>query len=420
MNINVKLLPKQYEFLDSKEKYILYSGGRGSGKSRVLAYAAFREASKPHNKVLLARKTLTDLKASTLESLFEIIPPEAIEYHNKSEGIIKIRGGGILQYRGLDRGMSVRSMNIGCLCLDEAIEFTLEEYEEMAYGLRSKKGSMQVYLATNPGPPNKDQWLYKQFFIDKDKDHKVITSSSYDNFYLPESFFDSFKYMDADRRKRMVDGEWVAIEGQVFKNFSREQHVRILPKSGYEEYYLSIDWGQTHLAAFILCGVTKNIISVIEETAKSDLLIAQIKKTVVKMNEQYRNLQILYDPSAPILANELSNIGIQAFKANNDVNVGIDRIRDRLGNGSLLIDPSCDTLIREFENYVYKGNSEKPVKKGDDCLDALRYVVNEVQDTQGNYIYPKFLDEEEDLYKRDEEDINKEDMWAECSQTENF
>jgi PBSX family phage terminase large subunit len=275
-------------------------------------------------------------------------------------------------------------------------------------------------MATNPGPPNKDQWLYKQFFIEKDKDHKVITTSSYDNFYLPESFFNSFKYMDADRRKRMVDGEWVAIEGQVFKNFSKDAHVKILPKSGYEEYYLSIDWGQTHLAAFILCGVTKGVISVIEETAKSDLLIAQIKKIVISMNEKYRNLQILYDPSAPILANELGNIGINVFKANNDVSVGIDRIRDRLGNGSLFIDPSCDTLIREFENYIYKGNSEAPVKKGDDCLDALRYVVNEIQDTQGNYIYPKFLEEEEDIYKRDEEDINKEDMWAECSQAENF
>jgi PBSX family phage terminase large subunit len=267
--------------------------------------------------------------------------------------------------------------------LDEAIEFTEEEFEEMTYGLRSKFGSMQVYMATNPGPPNKDQWLYRKFFIEKNKDHKVITTSSYDNFYLPETFFDSFKYMDQDRRKRMVDGQWVAIEGQVFKNFSKDAHVKDLTKNGYEEYYLGIDWGQTHLAAFILAGVTKGCIYVLEEVARKNLLIDAIKKMVVDIKEKYPNVQIIYDPSAPLISNELRNIGVSINKANNDVNVGIDRIRNRLGNGSLYIDTSCEKTVMEFENYVYKINSEVPVKKGDDCLDAIRYIVNAVDDCNG-------------------------------------
>ena len=375
MQQTVKLLDKQMDFLDSKVKFTLYSGGRGSGKSQVLAWAAFREACKPNNLVLLIRKCFSDLQDTTLKSLFEIIPPNCIEDHNKSSKTIKIRGGGIIIYRGLDRSTSVRSMNSGCLCIDEIIEFNENEIEELLYGLRSSHGSRQFYAATNPGSPDPDNWIYKNFFINKDSEHKVITSSSYDNHYLPADFFNMFKYMDESRKKRMVMGEWVAIEGQVFNNFSRSRHVRKLEKKGYEEYYLGMDWGQTHAAAFILCGVTKGNVYVIEEVAKSNMLIDQIKKYVIEVKDKYPSVQILYDPSAPVLANELNNVGVGIMKANNDKLVGIDRIRNHLGNGTLFIDTYCTNLIREFENYCYKAGTEIPVKKGDDCFIGLTKII---------------------------------------------
>ena len=405
----VKLLPKQMQFLMSDCKYTLMSGGRGSGKSEALCWAALREASIPGSDVLVVRKVFSDLRQTTLTSLLNgpdaIVRPEFIEEHNKVEGVIKIRGGGIIRYRGLDRGASVRSMNMSALVLDESIDFSNEEFEELNYGLRNPHGSLKVYMATNPGAPDADNWLYKKFFIDKNEDHKVITSSSYDNFFLPESFFKSFKYMDSDRRKRMVDGLWVAIEGSVFKNFKRSIHVKQVAQTGYDRYILSIDWGQTHMAAFILAGVKDNVITILQEYAKSELLISQIKDKVKDIKEKYNDLTILYDPSAPILANELGNVGIQLEKANNNKNIGLDRIRNRLGAGTLFIDNFCVNLIREIENYCYKPGTETPIKKNDDCIDAMRYIVNCVDDTSGNYIYPVFIDtedDEDDLLNNDE------------------
>jgi PBSX family phage terminase large subunit len=395
---------------------VLYSGGRGSGKSQILAYAAFREACKPHNEVLLVRKCLVDLKASTMVSLLggpnPVIPQEYIENHNRAEGWIKIKGGGTLRYRGLDRGTSVRSMNIGCLCIDEVIEFGEEEFEEMLYGLRNKNGSRQVYMATNPGAPDPQNFLYKKFFLSDDKDFEIITTSSYDNFYLPQDYFNMFKHMDPDRRRRMVEGLWVAIEGTVFNNFSRIKHVANLAKTDYEDFMLAIDWGQTHLAAFVLAGVSKGNISIVEEYAKSDLLIGQMKKRILDYKTKFPNLTIYYDPSAPILANELGNIGINLIKANNDKAVGIDRIRNRFGEGTIKIDSNCANLIREIENYTYEKNSDKPVKKGDDEIDCLRYIVNAVDDFSGSYIFPQFSFAEEEK-KMDGE-------WVDVDQLQGF
>lgn len=408
----VGLLPKQMEFIESQAKYTLMSGGRGSGKSEALCWAALREASFPGSEVLVVRKVMADLKATTLTSLLNgpdaVVRPEWIEEHNKAEGILKIVGGGLIRYRGLDRGASVRSMNMSALIMDEAIDFSEEEFEELCYGLRNPHGSLQVYLATNPSAPDADNWLYKKFFIDKEPDFKTITSSSYDNFFLPESFFKSFKYMDPDRRKRMVDGQWVAIEGSVFKNFKRSIHVKQVLQTGYERYILAIDWGQTHLTAIILAGVKDNVITILKEYAKSELLLSQIKDKVKEIQSTYNDLTILYDPSAPILQNELGNIGIQLEKANNDRLVGLDRIRNRLGAQTLFIDSYCTNLIREIENYCYKKGTETPIKKNDDCLDAMRYIINCVDDTSGNFIYPTFIndDEEDDGIDNDELFVN--------------
>lgn len=409
MNVSVKLLPKQLQFLTSPKRFVLYSGGRGSGKSRSLAYAAFRDACNEFNEVLVVRKALTDLKSSTLMSLIggedPVIPVEAMEYHNKTEGIIKIKGGGIIRYRGLDRSTSVRSMNNGLICIDEVIEFSEREYEELLYSLRNKAGSLKVYMATNPGLPSPENFLYRKFFIEKNDDHEVITTSSYDNHHLPSQFFDMFKHMNEDRKKQMVDGLWVALDNVVFPEFSRQKHTKCLEKDGFEEYILGIDWGQSHPVALLLCGVYHNKIHVLKEFVQKDILIDKLRAIIKETWNKYSNLTIIYDPSAKVIANDLANIGITLKKANNDVAVGINRIHNRLGNGDLVIDESCENLIREFENYCYKEGTEIPKKIGDDCLDVIRYVCNELDDATGTFIYPQVFESKEVERPEDEEEL---------------
>jgi len=409
ITLKPKLLEKQHRFLHSDKRFLLYSGGRGSGKSRSLAYAAFRDACNPFNEVLVVRKQLTDLKSSTLMSLIggenPVIPVKAQEYHNKTEGIIKIKGGGIIRYRGLDRSTSVRSMNNGCICIDEVTEFTEREYEELLYSLRNKAGSLKVYMATNPGLPSPDNFLYRKFFIEHNDDHEVITTSSYDNHHLPSEFFDMFKHMDEGRKKQMVEGLWVALDNVVYPEFSRAKHIKDLDKAAYEEYILGIDWGQTHPTALLLAGITKGSIYILKEFVQKDILIDKLRAIIKEVWEKYSNLTIIYDPSAKLIANDLANIGITLKKANNEGYVGINRIHNKLENGQLLVDSSCINLVREFENYQYKEGTDTPKKIGDDCLDVLKYITNEVDDAVGTYIYPQIMGEPERTVEEEDEDL---------------
>lgn len=388
MKMTITLLPKQLQFIRSQAKEILYSGGIGSGKSRILCYAAFREACKQHNEVLLIRKTLVSLKKSTLISLIggaDPVIPHGCYTQNKGENTIEINGGGTIYLMGMDEPTRIRSMNLGCVCVDEAIEFTEDEFLELTYRLRNQYGSRQLYLATNPGNPSPDSWLYRRFFLEKSDKREVITATSFENHYLPKDFFDSFDGLDEQRKKRMLEGQWVAYDNLVFPLFNRNQHTKDIPLKGYESYLLSLDWGQTHPMAMLLSGVTNGKIHVIAEYCEKDMLIDKIRSIVKSIHDKYDNLSILYDPSAKVLSNDLANIGIQLRKANNDVTVGLDRIRNRLANGSLVIHSSCENLIREMEGYQFKPGTEQVKKIGDDLCDCLRYITNEVDDIFGQH-----------------------------------
>lgn len=69
--------------------------------------------------------------------------------------------------------------------------------------------------------------------------------------------------------------------------------------------------------------------------------------------------------------------GVSVFKANNQVQYGIGLIFRALEEGKLFIFDTCHHLRREMKLYRYDEKSGKIVKKNDDCLDALRYLMCE-------------------------------------------
>jgi hypothetical protein len=137
----------------------------------------------------------------------------------------------------------------------------------------------------------------------------------------------------------------------------------------------------------LLVGKDKDRLFVLEEFYKCDPSLNTLRTVIKGMYDKYPGITLLYDPSAKILFNDLTNIGITLKKANNDVAVGINRIRTKLevrnDQADIVIHPRCVNLIREFENYQYKPNSEVVKKINDDLLDPLRYICNEVDDEKG-------------------------------------
>lgn len=407
--IQINLLPTQDDFVFSTRKEVMFSSGYGAGKSMAGCLAVVRQAIIPGNVTVIARKTLTSLKRSTVLTLTSgtnpVLPPGSFTYV-KSESRIDIVNGGCIYLMGLDDETRVRSMNIGAVFIDEMSELSEDEYKELYYRLRLEQGSRQMWSATNPAGPS--HWAYKRFFLDNNPERQVITASSLDNPHLPEDYKKSLMEMDGGLRQRYVEGLWVALDDLVFPNFTREKNVRNLSNAEKdEEYLLGIDWGQTHPSALVLVGKTRDRIRVLGEWVKCDPSINTLIEIVRVTAEKYPGLSILYDPSAKQIANELANINVKCQKANNDVSVGIARMRTKLDKRNdmpdLVVDSRCTNTIREFESYQYKPGSEAVKKINDDCLDALRYCINECEDVKGMYIHPTVEPVTKALEDEDEE-----------------
>jgi TusA-related sulfurtransferase len=93
------------------------------------------------------------------------------------------------------------------------------------------------------------------------------------------------------------------------------------------------------------------------------------------------------DPAAAETIRDWAQQDLYLALANNDVNTGIDAVKDRLRYRSdqrprLKVFRECRNLIREFEGYVWdpRRRDSAPVKKADHALDALRYLVMGVRE----------------------------------------
>ena len=86
---------------------------------------------------------------------------------------------------------------------------------------------------------------------------------------------------------------------------------------------------------------------------------------------------------------ELWNAGVTTTPANKDVDSGIQKVAERLvvqadGRPRLFIMRNCTSLINEFGKYQWRSRregspaKEEPLKVDDHAMDALRYMVQEV------------------------------------------
>jgi hypothetical protein len=193
----------------------------------------------------------------------------------------------------------------------------------------------------------------------------------------------------------------------IYPEFDRSKHVipeRRIPEDAY--VYCGIDPGMRVMAAVIWVYVeTDGRIVVFDELGVQGETVEAVAKRMHLINTKHgvkpdpesngqplpiKPRAYVIDPSARnvehisgrSIQREFVDHGIYTVLAQNSVPAGINRVKERLENGKLLIMGNCHQLIDEFRKYRWatpgrteNDPKEKPVKHDDHLLDALRYVV---------------------------------------------
>jgi len=385
-------LPKQYEFIEATEREVLYSGAFGAGKSRALCMKLVaRAASSPDAREGLCRKYLVSLRHTTLRTLLEpegglepVLPPGSYHYY-RSQRRIKLHSGGEIIFFGLDDPEKVGSLQLTGCAVDEAHELTEDDWTMLRGRIRLEAPGLrpQLYAACNPAGPS--HFLAKRFGLapgtHPQPGCRVIQTSSFENFFLPEEYLQDLNSFTGVARARYVEGRWVASENLVYDAWDRSKFLTVRDGDIWHRIVVGVDEGFTNPTALIAVGVDGDgRAHVIAEWYRRGALQDDIIEACRRWQEAYNPERFVCDPSAAGLIAALRRAGIRAEKGNNDVMAGIRAVQSRLqvagdGRPRLTVDPRCENLIREFETYEWLPEKDRPRKENDHALDALRYAI---------------------------------------------
>lgn len=381
-----------YEKLNDYETFTeVHYGGASSGKShgvvQKVVYKSLLNWKHPR-KVLFLRKVAATVRDSIFEDVIQCLTAwSLIDYCrvNKSDYRIDLPNGGQFLFKGMDNPEKIKSIKgISDVVMEEASEFTLDDYTQLTLRLRERKHqNKQIYLMFNP--VSKVNWVYSAFFLKQPKNTVVYQTTYKDNRFLDPLTVENIEEL-ANRNEAYYKiyalGEFATLDKLVIPTYQRgllnAKELAHLPS------YFGLDYGFVNdPSAFLHIKIDdqNKRLYVVEEYVKKNLLNNQIAEAIKTLG--YAKEVITADS-----AEKKSN---QELRSN-----GIGRLRDaKKGQGSVLagiqyllqfewvVDERCVKTIEELENYTWKKDKRtneyinEPVDSYNHCIDAIRYSIQD-------------------------------------------
>lgn len=395
--------PKQKEFLTAKQRFVAYGGSRGGGKSwAVRAKAKMLCVVNAGIKVLIIRRTLTELRENHIRPLRAEIPPQIAVYKELEKCFI-FKNGSILKFGYCDSENDVlqyQGQEYDIIFLDEATQLTEFQFNTIkACNRGATQHPKRMYLTCNPGGVG-HAWV-KRLFIDKDyteyenpEDYLFIPARVYDNSALMELDPEYIKNLNAlpdKMRRAWLEGDWDALEGQYFNEWRNEIHTEE-PFEVPTEWrrYFTMDYGLDMLAAYVIAVEPSGISHVIKEEYQSGLIISDAAARVKTLCEG-EDIYAYFAPpdmwnrrqdTGKSVAEIFSENGVFLTKASNDRQSGWLSVKEALKpeNVRLKVFKTCRHLIHDMPLLLHDphrpSDAATEPHEATHAPDAIRYYFS--------------------------------------------
>lgn len=208
---------KQAQAFAAPERFVLYGGAMGGGKSTWLcAYGIELSIRYDGNVGYLCRHELRSFRRSTMQTLQDHMPWALVAQHHKTENYIRFKNNSVIYYGGLgdDRRAieRLKSMELGWFGIDQAEE-TTEKFFFMLSSrlrLRTEKGLRYKGIMTANPEPN---WIKVRFVDQQLRNHAFIPALPRDNPYLPDDYEENIRQMNLPEElvRAWLEGDWNAL-----------------------------------------------------------------------------------------------------------------------------------------------------------------------------------------------------------------
>ena len=371
----ITLFKKQIEFLTSEKRYAHFCGGIGSGKTFAGAvWMAKAIMDNPETRMLICARDFSQLRNATLVEFNKILKVFGLvlDKHytfNKSIFEYKFFNGVVIICTGMNNPDSaLRGPSYGIVWADEAEFYDEESWLKMKGRIRTLPGLIRITSS-----PNGFNHMYNEFEVRKSDNHQIITSTTYDNPTLPPQYVEDLKNSYSPKMfAQEVLAQRVSLNLQsVYDEFSRDKHVR--PCKHLVQYhtqlYCFLDYNIHRYPGVYMFEDNGTIYAVGEE----HLEFGGSRQMAMRIKAKYpqRNVIVIGDQTGnnkADVAADYSNYEIFAQEGistrpfhNPPVESRIINANSRLYHKNLVIDPSCERLIRDLEQVSYdeKGRIDK-------------------------------------------------------------
>lgn len=401
-------------FLQAAESEVLFSGGRGSGKSDALIMDPLPYCSDATFRGVIIRRTMPELQEfiDRAKNFYPKAYPGTKWMEQKR--FFKFPNGAKMEFgycETEDDLLRYQGQEYSWIGVDELTQYANSNYFDKLKA-SCRKFPMLMRATTNPGGPGA-RWVKERFVdlapagasiavkIKTSKGERIITrkwfqSTMDDNPHVSEDYRVGIESIQNESlRRQWVHGDWDTLDGVAFSEFRRDKHVVTpfeIPNSWIR--FRACDWGFKTMAACLWFALdNEGNIYIYREHITTEVLDTDFAAQLVALEKRENIRYGLLDPS--VWANRgqryestaeifNKNYGLRFRKADNSKGA---RSRDKLTvhqylaldavtkEPRLRIFSNCIELIKELSSLpVDKNNSEDvDTNSVDHAYDALRY-----------------------------------------------
>lgn len=397
-----KAIGKGYNrFWNSKKRYVVCKGSRGSKKSKTAALWHIAKVMQyPLSNVLIVRKVERTLRDSCFSDLRWAINKLGVSDYWKATTspleLTYIPTGQKIIFRGLDDPLKITSISVpvGFICfvwIEEAYEISKEQdfdmLDESVRGELPEGYFKRITLTFNPW--NENHWLKSRFFDSPSDDTLSMTTTYLCNEWLDKTdikLFEDMKVRNPRRYQVAGLGNWGVIEGLVYENWKEEafnlSDIRnCITVAG-------LDFGYTNDPSALFIGFLDQQgkkLYVWDEMYEKGMSNKRIFDEITRLG--YAKERITADSAEPKSIDELKGYGLRiagAKKGKDSILNGIQWIQDL----EIVIHPRCVNFITEISSYSWKEDKfgkklNEPADEMNHLMDAMRYAVERYVKKQG-------------------------------------
>lgn len=388
INIQVsrKIFNEAYysSLLDYDNRYEVYYGGAGSGKSVFVAQKILIKALNNKRRILIVRKVARTIRDSVFQlmlntlSQFQLLDKCSV---NKTNFTIELPNGSQFLFYGMDNSEKMKSItDITDIWIEESTEINYDDFSQLDLRLRAKKPDLQIFLSFNP--VSKVNWCYKYWFENGEPPQTKILQTTYkDNSFLPQDYIDALEQMKTTNPTYYniyALGQFCSLDKLVFNNWT----TGTIEDTKDMELLLGLDFGYVNDAtAFIVAYLDEanKTIYIEQEVYQTGLLNNQIADFIKYMG--FAKSVIIADSAEQKSIEEIKQQGIPrikpAAKGQGSIMQGIQKLQQY----KIIVNPLCTNMIVELQNYSFKKDKatneyiNEPIDAFNHLCDALRYSL---------------------------------------------